>query len=678
MASIKTERLRNLALLSHSGAGKTTLCEALLFSTGAITRMGRVEDGNTVSDYEPEEVKRTSSIQTSIIPCLWKDHKVNFLDTPGYDDFLGEVLCALRVVDGAVLVVAAPSGVEVGTERAWNLCEERKLPRILFVNKMDRENADFFRALASIQAAFGRHCVPLQVPIGSQQQFNGVVDLLSPNGQLDSQAAEARERLVEAIAETDDDLATKYLEGETLSPEDIATGLRRGILSGKIVPVLAGAATQNLGVKELLDAAIKYLPSPKEGAKVTAVSAANKEPVELEPNPTAPLVAQVFKTTADPYVGRLSYFRVFQGTLKSDSQVWNVNKEQTERIGQLFIMRGKNQEPTSELVAGDIGAVAKLSVTATGDTVCQREAAVLLEGFQFPVANYTMAVYPKSKADVDKMSAALARLLEEDPCLKLTREPDTGETLLSGLGDTHLETAVEKVRRKFGADLLLQVPKVPYKETITVVTQAEYKHKKQTGGHGQYGHVLLRLEPLARGEGYKFGDEVVGGRVPKEYIPSVEKGVQKALAEGVIAGYPVTDVKVVLYDGSYHEVDSSGISFEIAGSYALRKGVSQANPVLLEPVMKLTITVPEGLTGEVMGDLNSRRGRILGMVPAGGSNTIIEAEAPQAEVIQYATVLRSMTQGRGSFKMEFVRYEEVPPHLAQRIIDESKKARASA
>lgn len=666
MPSPEVERLRNIALLSHSGAGKTSLSEALLFTSGATTRMGKVEEGNTVSDYEPEEAKRGGSIQTSLIPCQWKEHKLNFLDTPGYDDFLGEQVSALRVADAAVIVVAAPAGLEVGTERAWNLCQERELPRVIFVNKMDRENADFNRTVEQIREQFGRRCVPIQVPVGAEQSFKGVIGLLDPSAQvpdgLEAEVSTARELLVEAVAETDDDLATKYLEGEELTGEEMLEGLKKGILAGQIVPILAGAATQNLGASELLDAAVNYLPSPVE-----------TQPDDLTPDPDAPLVVQVFKTTADPYVGKLSLFRVYQGTFKSDSQVWDANTEQAERVGQLYTMRGKNQEQTPSVIAGDIGAVAKLSSTNTGDTLCQRENARTLDAYQFPVGNYTMAVYPKSKADVDKMSGALARIVEEDPTLKTTREPGTSETLLTGLGDAHLEAVIEKIRRKFGAELSLQLPKVPYKETITVSTRSEYRHKKQTGGHGQYGHVLLRLEPLGRGEGFQFGQEVVGGAVPKEYIPPVEKGVTRALDEGVLAKYPITDLKVVLFDGSYHEVDSSGISFEIAASHALRQGVSSGKPVLLEPILKLSITVPDSYTGDIMGDLNAKRGRILGMTPQDGM-TVIDAEVPQAEALRYAIDLRSMTQGRGTYTSEFSRYEEVPQQISQRVIEQAKEA----
>ncbi len=678
---VDVSNLRNVAILGHGGAGKTSVSEALLYNTKAITRLGRVDDGNTVADYEPEEVKRRGSIQTALIPCNWNGYKVNFLDTPGYDDFIAEVISALRVVEGGVIVVAANSGVEVGTERGWSRCEEKGMPRMFLINKMDRENADFQRSLGSIQARFGRKCVPFQIPIGSEQSFKGVVDLLQPPSQVPDEVADqvrdARERLIEAVAETDDDLATKYLEGEELTQEEIGQGIRKAILSGKVVPVLAGSATINLGIQELLEAVVEYLPSPEAGKRAQASNRATGDVEEMEPGSGAPLAAFVFKTTADPFVGKLSLFRVHRGTLRSNSEVWNEARNQTERIGQVYVLRGKTQEQVQEVGPGDIGAIAKLTSTVTGDTLCQRDHPVAFEPVRFPTGYYTMAVSPKTKADVDKMSMALSRIIEEDPSLRISRESDTNETLVSGLGDTHVEITMDRIRRKFGTDLELRLPRVPYKETITSVTRAEYRHKKQTGGHGQYGHVLLRLEPLQPGQGFEFGVEVVGGAVPKEYIPSVEKGILKTLPEGVLAGYPMVDLKAILYDGSYHEVDSSGICFEIAGSYALRKGVTEARPVLLEPIMKLTVTVPDSFNGDVIGDLNSKRGRIMGMIPRGGE-TVIEAEVPQAELLRYATELRSLTQGRGSYSVESGHYEAVPQHISQRVVEEAKRAREAA
>ena len=668
MQNLTSERLRNVVLLSHGGAGKSCLAEAMLFATGAITRTGRIEDGNTTSDYEPEEVKRGSSAQMSLIPCQWNDHKINFIDTPGYADFLGEVVAALRVADGGGVVVAAPSGIEVGTEQMWDLLDKQSAPRIVFINKMDRENADFSRTVESLQQRFGRACVATHIPIGAEAGFKGVVNLLSTNQDFPPEMAEevaaARERLTEAVAESDDDLATKYLEGGEITEADLREALSRGVASGQIVPVLPGSATAGIGIQELLGVVVDYMPSPD-------VAASQRED-SLKPDSAGNLAALVFKTSADPYVGKISYFRVYDGTLKSDSQIWNSDKGQTERVGQLFLFRGKNQEQIPEVVAGDIGAVTKLSVTTTGDTLCQRENPLVLPGISFPAAHHTVAVYPKSKQDVDKMSTSLTRIAEEDPSLRIHREPNTSEVLLAGLGDVHVEVTEERIKRKFGIDLILQTPKVPYKETITMTTKVEYKHKKQTGGHGQYGHVFLELEPLPKSSGFEFGAKVVGGNVPREYFPAVEKGVVKSLDEGSVAGYPVVDIRVVLYDGSSHPVDSSGMSFEIAGGYAFRKGLGLAQPVLLEPIMRAEIRVPDSFTGEVTGDLNTKRARILGMTPQDGYTTI-DAEVPQAEMLRYSTDLRSLTQGKGSFALEFDHYEAVPAHLTQKIAEEAKK-----
>ena len=670
--------LRNVALLSHSGAGKTTLCEAALFGAGAVTRQGRIEDGNTVSDYEPEEIKRGGSIQTTLIAAIADGGKVNFLDTPGYDDFQGEVVSALRVVEGAAILVAAPSGVDVGTERAWNMCEAGSLPRIIVINKMDRENADFNRNVADIQASFGRQCVPFQIPIGQAADFKGVVSVADPNAEvpaeLTDEVASARERLIEAAAESDDELADRYLGGEELTAEEIESALRGAVLRGELVPILAASATENIGVAEFLAMARSYLPSPADGAKPRLSKAGSGDAADYAADPNGPLAALVFKTTADPFVGKLSLFRVYQGTIRSNSEVWDANHSQAERVGQLYLPKGKSQENLAEVTAGDIGAVGKLSSTVTGDTLCARDNQVIFDPIRMPVGYYRVAVSPASKADLDKMSMALSRIVEEDPSLQMSRNASTSETLITGLGDAQIDVALDKIKRKFGAELRVRLPRVPYRETITRTTQAEYRHKKQSGGHGQYGHVLLRLEPRERDQGFEFGNEVVGGRVPKEYIPSVEKGVVKALDEGSLAGFPIVDLRAVLYDGSFHDVDSSGMSFEIASVQALKKGVSDASPILLEPVMRLSVTVPEAYTGDVMSDLNGKRGRILGMNPE-GRVTVIDAEVPQSELLRYAQDLRSLTQGRGSYSMEYDHYEPVPANLEPRVIQEAKRQR---
>ena len=681
MPKFSTDKLRNIVLLSHGGAGKTILAEAMLHTAGHTTRLGRVEDGTTVSDFEPEEIRRQSSSQMSVLACPWRDSKINILDTPGYADFRGEVISASRVADAAIILVSAAAGVEVGTNQMWTLANEGNLPRMLFISKMDRENADFDRIMGEITERFGRECVPVQIPIGAESAFSGVVNLLDPDADVPDDIAdvveEARERVIEAVAEADDALADKYLEGEEITQSEMITGLKQGIADGLIIPVLVGASPSEIGTSELLDAIVDFLPSPADVGSVDADTADGL--VSMSPDSSGPLAALVFKTSADPFVGKLSYFRVYSGTFSSDTQLWNVNEGQQERVGQVFEVRGKEQNAVPDLASGDIGATPKLSSVLTGHTLCMRDNQFTLEGMEFPSPVYLMAVFPKSQADVDKMSTSLSRITEEDPSLTVTREPNTLQVLLGGLGDTHVDLAVEKMRNKFGAEMILQIPKVAYKETISGRTRVEYRHKKQSGGHGQFGHVWLELEPLPRGGGFEFAETVVGGNVPREYIPSVEKGVAKAMDGGAIAGYPIVDIKATLFDGSYHTVDSSGICFEIAGGQALTKGVQLASPTLLEPIMRVQITVPDDYTGDIIGDMNSKRGRIHGMVPQGNGSTMIEGETPQAEMLRYATELRSMTQGQGGFTVEFDHYEEVPAHLVDRLVAqlrEQEEARA--
>ena len=674
MPNVDVGNIRNVVLLSHSGAGKTSLSEALIFNSKHVTRLGRIEDGNTVSDFEPEEVKRSSSVQTTLIACEGDGYKINYLDTPGYDDFQGEVTAALRVVESALILLAAPSGVDVGTERAWNLSKDQGLPRMFLFNKMDRENADFDRCVSEIQATFGNHCVPFQLPMGNAQDFKGIVSVIHPPADAPAEVAAeleaARERLIEAVAETDDALADRYLEGEELTSEEIAAAVRAGILNGNLVPILAASATDNVGVEECMELVREFLPSPKDGVKPEMSSGADG----FEADANGPLAAFVFKTTADPFVGKLSVFRVYRGVFKSNSEVWNSGRENAERIGQLYLPRGKSQENVTEVSAGDIGAIGKLSETLTGDTLCLREQPVTFEPIDFPTGFYRGAVSPATKADLDKMSTSLARIVEEDPTLRYSRDPDTAESLISGLGDAQIDVAMDKIRRKFGADLKVKMPKVAYKETITQTIRSEYRHKKQSGGHGQYGHVIIRLEPMERTTGFEFGTEVVGGKVPREYFPSVEKGVIKAMDEGVLAGFPMVDMKAVLCDGSFHDVDSSGMSFEIAGNQAMRKGVADASPILLEPIMRLHVTVPDTYTGEVMSDLQGKRARILGMTPLDGS-TVIEAEVPQGSVQRYSQDLRSVSQGRGVYRLEFDHYDPLPPDMQVKVIEEAKRAK---
>ncbi len=684
MKQYKTDEIRNVVLLGHGGTGKTSLSEAALFATGAVTRLGSVDEGTTVSDYEPDEIHRQISIGLSLVPCEWEGHKVNLIDTPGYAEFVGEVKAGIRAADAAAVVVCAVSGVEVGTQQVWGFADEAGLPRLVYVNRLDRENADFARTVGQIQAQFGRKCTPLQVPIGSQEALEGVVDLIEQKAYMGAKAAAGdipesvagqvgsyREQLIEAIAETNDELLAKYLEGEELAAEELQGALRAGICSGAIVPVLTGSATKNVAAARFLEAICSYLPAPSDRGEFSAKDASSGADVSLKGDPAGPLAALAFKTSAER-VGKLTYLRVCSGTLAADSQVWNAGKGAQERIGQLLVMRGKNQEQVPQLEAGDIGVVVRLSETGTGDTLSSRERPLILEPIIFPEPSISLAVRPKTRADLDKLGPALARMAEEDPTLRIRRQQDTGETLLSGLGESHIEVAAERMKRKFGVDVELAPPKVPYRETITASGSAEYTHKKQTGGHGQYARVAIEIEPLPRGSGFEFAQRVVGGSVPRNYIPAVEKGVVEALQEGVIARYPLTDVKVTLFDGKDHPVDSSEICFKIAGAAALKKGAAEASPVLLEPIMNLRVRVPEANTGDVMSDLNSRRAKVLGMTPEDGMS-VIDAQAPLAEIQRYATDLRSMTQGRGGYSVEFSHYEEVPAQIAQRIAEEAQK-----
>ena len=672
--AVSASTIRNVALLSHSGAGKTSLAETILFNAKVINRIGRVEDGTTVSDYEPEEAKRAASVQTSLLRFTDGDDKVNLLDTPGYDEFLGEAVAALRVVESALILVAAPSGVDVGTERSWDLARAHNRPIAFLLNKMDRENASFERSVQEIQDIFGNQCVPFQLPVGEAQDFTGLVSVIDPPadipagiiGDFDS----ARERLIEAVAESDDALADKYLEGEEITAAEVTAGAREAVRNGDLVPILVSSATQNIGVTELVQVMRDFLPSPADLPDTSGDD-------EIGPDAAAPLAALVFKTTSDPFVGKLSMFRVYRGTAQSNGEVYNNNKGESERLGQLYLPQGKNQDNVSEVVAGDIGAIGKLNATLTGDTLCAGDNRVTLPGVEFPKGFYSLAVMPATQADLDKMSTSLARIVEDDPSLQFTRNPETSESLLTGLGEVQIEVALDRIKRKFGASLNVKLPVVPYRETITQVTNSEYRHKKQTGGSGQYGHVLLRLEPRVRDEGFEFGNEVVGGRVPRELIPAVEKGVVNTLKEGVLAGFPVVDLKAVIYDGSTHPVDGKPIAFEIAGSQALRQGMQKAAPVLLEPIVRLYVTVPENYTGDIISDMNSKRGRILGMNPE-NRYTVIEAEVPHAEVQRYSQDLRSMTGGRGSYRYEFDHYEQVPQNIEQRVIDTAKQAKEGA
>lgn len=691
MDGIATARIRNVAVIGHGGTGKTTLVDALLFEAGAIDRLGRVDDGNATTDYDPEEIRRKHSINLALAPLQWRGYKVNLLDVPGYPDFVGEVASALRVVEGALLVVDGVSGVEVQTERGWQLVTNRGIRCIAVVNRLDRENSSFTRAVESLQSRFSATFLPIHLPIGTANAFSGIVDLLSMQAfvlegekkatapipaDLVDQARTLREKIVEVAAETDDTLVEKYLESGELSPEEVMRGLRAAVLSGRVVPVVACSALRTIGVASLLDAIVSLLPSPAEAGKVAAVRPDGGKEIVLSPAEEGPLTALVFKTMADPYVGKLSYFRVYTGVLHADSQVYNASKGKVERVGTLFFLRGKHQEPTNQVVAGDIGVVAKLTETGTGDTLASKEEPLLLPSIEFPRPLLSMAVEPKSKADEDKMGTALHRLAEEDPTLHVHRDVEMKQTIVSGMGEVHLEVVVERLKRKFGVDVTLSLPRVPYRETIKGTAKAQGRYVRQTGGRGQYGVCFIEVEPLPRGAGFEFVDKIFGAAIPNQFIPSVEKGVRKAMEEGVLAGYPLVDLRVILYDGKHHPVDSSDIAFQIAGSLALKEAVQQAGLVLLEPIMSLEVRVPDDLTGDVIGDLNARRGRILGMEPQGDGTTVVKALVPQAEVLRYSSDLRSLTGGRGSFEMAFSHYEEVPPHVAEKVIAEARRQKA--
>jgi len=676
------EFLRNVALMAHGGAGKTSLAEAMLFASKATSRLGRVDDGTSIMDYDPEEVRRQISINTSLAPIEWKNHKVNILDTPGYFDFAGDVVAAARVADSALIVVCASSGVEVGTEKAWDYADAEQLPRTVFINKMDRENANFDRVVEQLRDFFGPQVVPVQLPIGSAETFSGIVDLTKmkafdktgkamdiPADMQDAVEA-ARDALMEAVSVTDDELMMKYLEGEPLTDDEIVKALRIGTQSGDVIPVLCGSASQNIGIDLLLDHLVGCAPSPV-GREVPGTL--KDEEVTVSSSDNA-LCALVFKTMADPYVGKLTLFRVFSGTIKSDSTVFNSRTGRDERIGQLFVIKGKEQIAVSELGAGDIGAVAKLQDVTTNDTLTSKDRPVKLVPIAFPSPSMTMAVAPKAQGDEDKIGSGLARLSEEDPTFKVEKSFETGQTLISGMGDLHLEIMCNRLKSKFGVEVELTTPMVPYREAIRGRAKVEGKHKKQSGGRGQYGHVWLELEPAApdQEERLVFVDAIFGGAVPRQYIPAVEKGLWEILDEGVLAGYPVEKIKVTLFDGSYHAVDSSEMAFKIATHMAFKKGFMEANPILLEPIMNVEVRVPEAFMGDVMGDMNKRRGRILGMEPD-GKHQVIKAQVPMAEMFRYAIDLRSMTQGRGSFGMKFSHYEEVPAQIAEQIVAERRK-----
>ena len=679
MKDYATGQLRNIVLLGHGSTGKTSLAEAMLFASGAINRMGEVENGTTVADFDEEEIRRHISLSLALVPVEWEGCKINVLDTPGYTDFVGEVKSAIRVADLALILVDAVSGVEVGTELVWNFAEEQHLPRMVVVNKMNRENVNLDHTLESLREAFGQIFVPLHLPIGAEGNFSGVVDmvkmqaLMGPEGKaadvpddLVSQAQDARIQLIEAAAEADDELIVKYLEGEELTEEEIQRGLRSAILGGTAVPVLVTAATANLGTQALLDALVAYAPSPADQEAVIAQGLEGEE--QIEPNELAPLTALAFKTMADPYVGKVTYFRVYGGMMESDSRVYNSRAEEGERLGQLYVMRGKEQIPVPRLRTGDIGVVARLAHTLTGDTLCDKGHPVSLPGPDFPSSLFAVAVSPTSKADQAKLGPTLTRICEEDPTLRWRQEASTRQMILEGMGEAHVDTAVRRMENRFDVKVETTIPKVPYRETITKVHSDQYRHKKQTGGAGQFAEVHMRLEPLPRDTGFEYEWKVFGGAISRSFESSIQKGIKQVLGQGVIAGYPVVDVKAVVYDGKEHPVDSKDIAFQVAGREVFKKVMVDAGSVLLEPIYQVEVTVPEEYTGDIMGDLNTKRARVQGMDQSGGKS-IITATVPLAEMQRYATDLRSLTQGRGIFSMELSHYEVMPSHLAQQIVE---------
>ena len=688
--SEKVETLRNIALVAHSGAGKTSLAEAMLFDSGTIKRLGRVEDGNTAMDFEPEELKRTSSISSGFHQFDWKKHTITIIDTPGDQNFFSDTLSCQQGADGALVVIDAVDGVKVQTEQAWDFTREFQQPCMILINKLDRERADFSRAFKEAADIFDPKPIILQLPIGVENNFKGVVDLISGQAyvyddsgkaqkseipaDMQDEVANEKENLIENIAEADDELVERYLEGEELTEAELRAALRKGTLAHTFVPVVCGSATSNIGIDLLMDVVVDAMPSPLDrGAKVGADSATGGE-IERAPDPDAPFSAYVVKTLADPYAGRLTIIRVVSGSLATDGTFYNATKETKERFNQLLTITGKEQKQANGAGPGSIVAMAKLKETLTGDTLCDDSAKIVYKCVDPLPSLISFAISAKSKGDEDKIFSSMVKLLEEDPSLKLDRISETKEIILSGLGQIHIETAVEKLKRKFNVEVVLNTPKVPYRETIKKKVRVQGKHKKQTGGHGQFGDCWIQLEPLARGKGFEFVDAIVGGVIPKTYIPAVEKGILEACQKGVLAGFLCVDFKVTLDDGSFHAVDSSEMAFKIAGSLAFKKAAEQAQPVLLEPIMSVTITTPEDFMGDIMGDLNGRRGKVLGMDSA-GRNQIIKANVPMAEFLTYAPDLRSMTGGRGIYSMEFSHYDEVPTQIAEKIVEEVNKAK---
>ncbi len=684
------EKVRNVAMVGHSGAGKTSLTEALLFDAGLTNRLGRVEDGTTVTDSGLDEIKRQMTIDSSVVFSDWNEHRIYMVDTPGYADFSCDVKHSMRAFDGAILVADATSGIEVGMETVWEYADEFKMPRLIFVNMMDKESANFNAIVGHLNEKWGKSAkiIPLQFPIGKESEFKGVVDLLSmkafvyPDGkesdageipsELSEQAKEARAKLVEVVAENDDALIEKYLEGKELSADEVKRGLRAGVVQNKIVPVLCGCAYQNIAVKPLYDTIVDYMPSPSERSPVPVVVPGTEKEETLEFSSEAPLTSYIFKTISEPHLGNVLFLRVYSGKLSAGSEVYNSGREIVEKVNQIYVARGKNREEISEAGAGHIAAVAKFKGTRIGDTLCDKKKPLLLKALDFPEGVASIALKPKTKNDQEKLSTCLSKLAEEDPAVRVRHEHEFGQTVVTGMGDVHLDVVVERLRDRFGVDCVSEKTKIAYRETIRSSVKVQGKYKKQSGGRGQYGDVWLGIEPLPRDQEFEFVNKVVGGSIPTRYIPAVEKGVRGVMSKGALAGYPVVNVKATVYDGSFHEVDSSDMAFQIAGSMAFKKAFSEAHPTLLEPYVEITVVIPDAYVGDVTSDLNSKRGRIMGIEPRGGRQ-VIKAHVPLAEIDRYSTDLKSMTHGRGSYQLKFSHYEDMPSKMSEKLISEAKK-----
>jgi elongation factor G len=692
MRVFESDFIRNICIVGHGAAGKTSLTSAILFDSGAVNRLARVEDGNTVTDWEDEEIERKISISCALAHCEWDKKKINILDTPGYRPFMAETQLAVRAADAAIVVVDAVAGVEVQTEKVWEFCDEYSLPRIIVINKLDRDNASSERSLSSIEEAFGRGAVPLQIPWGIERDFTGVMSVVNNKAyrytrdgsgkfqeegipaEYKEEVSSRREKLIEMVAEGSDVLMEKFFAEGTLEQSDFLDGLKTGVLQRNIFPVFYASSMFNIGIAQILDAVVELFPSPATAGKVKGIDPKTNQPAERKISSTEPYSAYVFKTIADPFAGRINLIKIYSGIMRSDSTYFNQTKGKNEKFGPIQLLLGKTMIPVGEVHAGDFFALTKLRETTTGDTLCDPSHPIVYSSVEIPEPSITFAIEPKSRGDEDKISNALARIAEEDPAIKYNRDPQTKQLLLSGSGQLHVEVTVAKLRKRYGVGVILKTPKVPYRETIKGKADVQGRHKKQTGGHGQFGDCWIRMEPLPRGGRFEFVDEIFGGAIPRNFIPAVEKGIVESAARGFLAGYPVVDFKVTVYDGSYHPVDSSEMAFKIAGSLAFRKAMEEADPVLLEPIMNVEIYAPQEYAGALTGDLTSRRGRLQGM-DVKHDTQIIKAQVPMAEMVSYAPVLTSVTGGRGSYHMEFSHYDEVPAHIAQKIIEEANKER---